>query len=310
MCRVKQFVYSCGHPATESFRYRLCQSPGTTTCVAVDDQHNLNSPCARCIRAKAGRTAQDLQEFSEQTATGWEKTNRRVFTNGDSALDFEWHVPSRCFVDQGFRSLDPFGDDKKKQLRLAPSGITETREEERELAPDELEEEPMAGHSGDMMEVDDPGRAEEWQSVPNRLHSHPPSIMEQQASAEEQLPRISIKPHYNELSTEEQQGPSTMEQKLPVSIKLHCNPPPAEKKRPRLSIKLICRRRSIEEQRRPSTEEKPRRISIKLNCNWVGKIAPCCARQKKQGPLYMTRPEDAAERREGRIAGDTCTSGF
>ncbi|KAK5050800.1 hypothetical protein LTR84_003359 [Exophiala bonariae] len=311
MCRVKQFAFSCGHPATESFRYRLCQAPGTETCMVIDDRYDLNSPCHRCIRWEARRTTQNFQEIENLTARGWEETNRRVFYNGDSALDFEWHVPSRCFIDVGFRSLDPFGDDKKKQLRLAATGMTETREEERQLAPDELEDDSMEGHSGDMMEIDEQPVAEERRPLSIRLLCIPPSNMEQQTSTEEQQqPRRSSRLRRNKLSTGEQSGPSTIKQKRPVSIKLHCNRPKRVKKRPRTSIKLNCKRSPTKEQQGQSSEKMPPRISIKLNCSWLGKVAPCCVRQKQQGPDYATRPEDVEERREGRLAGNTCTSGF
>jgi hypothetical protein len=212
MCRVNQFVFSCGCPATERFRYKLCRSPNSESCVIEDDDYKLNFRCRRCIvheiltesiQPKHDRTEDNTRQWSSAPTLG-KADNRycwlidarfsegeRNFWEEDPGLDFEWIVPSRCFVDPGFRSLDPFEDDRRKQLVEGASSINVPREEERDLAPDELEDNSTA-----------------------EQHHH---------STEEQSPPISTKLNCNGRSTEEQQNRSTEGDRPPISIKLNCN---------------------------------------------------------------------------------------
>lgn len=251
----------------------------------MDEEYTLDSQCGDCIRNEVARKVEYWEEWCDQTAAQWEDTNRNLFRNGDPSLDFDWHVPTRCFVDPGFRSLDPFQDDKKKQLRMAASGSTVTREVEREVAPDELDDEPMDDQDDETEAVDERPTVEQQRPISIRLRCNPPST-------EEQKPRISVKLRCNPPSTEQQEIPSSEEQK------------------PRIRIKLNCKPRPSEEQQTPATKAKKPRISIKLRCNRPAPIAPCCVRQQRHGPIGAYRPEDAEERYNGRINGDNCTAQF
>lgn len=210
MCRVKQFVFLCNCPATERFRYKLCRSPNSKSCVIKDDDCKLNFRCRTCIIDEILTESIQVRQHKREgntihlsSATTLEDVKRywwlvdarfnegeRKFWEGDPSLDFEWHVPSRCFMDPGFRSLDPFEDDRRKQLLEGASSIKVPRKEERDLAPEER---------------DDNSTAEQ--------HQH---------STEERCPPISIKFNSNASSTEEQHH-STKEHTPLISIKLNCN---------------------------------------------------------------------------------------
>ena len=120
MCITRRYLFICRHPASHRFRNAICESAGTRGCTIKDYNYLLQSPCKKC--AKSG-------------------TYQRVPGNGsvedEQALETEWHVPTRCFIDIGFRSLDPFEEDRNK-----------VAEKEEELTP-ENEEPPSSQMSQD-----------------------------------------------------------------------------------------------------------------------------------------------------------------
>ena len=95
MCTTVQYFFSCGHPATHRFRNSICAISFSRACRIRDMDSWLRFPCRRC-------TVQRL-------AVGIKIRTRP--DSDDQGYNDIWHIPSRCFVDVGFRTLDPFRDD-------------------------------------------------------------------------------------------------------------------------------------------------------------------------------------------------------
>jgi len=91
MCITVQYFFCCGHPATHRFRNQLCQQSEGRSCRIRDTNKFLEGQCRRC--------AQD-----------YEKQKRRQQSRVRDPKVFEdtWYIPARCFVDIGYRTLDPF----------------------------------------------------------------------------------------------------------------------------------------------------------------------------------------------------------
>jgi hypothetical protein len=84
-----QYYFCCGHPATHRFRNQLCQqSKGRSMCRIRDVSKFIDSECRRCALDRLRRA-----QSSRPRPT---------------AFDDVWYIPTRCFVDIGFRTLDPF----------------------------------------------------------------------------------------------------------------------------------------------------------------------------------------------------------
>lgn len=120
MCITRRYLFICRHPASHRFRNALCDSAGTRGCNIMDYNYLLQNPCKKCARSGV---------------------HGRVLANGlvedEHAFEIDWHVPTRCFIDVGFRSLNPFEEDRNK-----------VAEKEEELAS-ENEEPPRSQMSQD-----------------------------------------------------------------------------------------------------------------------------------------------------------------
>ncbi|KAI1614631.1 hypothetical protein EDD37DRAFT_110381 [Exophiala viscosa] len=103
MCKTVQYVWLCSHAATKRFRNSICDSAGVRECHIQDATTVVGHPCEECIKRRASMT--------------W-------VGNGSEypALDDDWYVPSRCFIDVGFRTLDPFQEDKSRTSTPRTSG--------------------------------------------------------------------------------------------------------------------------------------------------------------------------------------------
>ena len=96
MCTTRRYLFLCSHPATHRFRNAVCASPSVRGCRIQDYNVYLRHPCKKCATRGMALTYTDAgdQQF---------------------AFDDEWHIPSRCFVNIGFRTLDPFNEDKASE---------------------------------------------------------------------------------------------------------------------------------------------------------------------------------------------------
>ncbi len=99
MCITTQYLFNCSHEATHRFRSDMCSTARTRDCRIQDTNNWINFPCRKCAKSQ--------QHLWQRWWTG----SRRDSPNYD---DF-WHIPSRCFVDVGFRTLDPFATGNRSE---------------------------------------------------------------------------------------------------------------------------------------------------------------------------------------------------
>lgn len=114
MCKTTQFIYSCNHVASHQFRSSVCGSQ--PYCHIIDDEAILPYPCRACKR----RAHKSPSPRCDVTSESGQESDARDFEVGspwsdgfdlDLPQEFQnkrWYIPSRCFVDIGFRNLDPF----------------------------------------------------------------------------------------------------------------------------------------------------------------------------------------------------------
>jgi hypothetical protein len=110
MCTTRRYYFVCSHPATYRFRNHLCDCPSVRGCKVRDYNVYLCHPCQKC--RNIGMPS--------------------IYTCGDEPKHTDvWHIPSRCFVDVGFRSINPFreeDDDSKPGSSTALSRRQSTDE--------------------------------------------------------------------------------------------------------------------------------------------------------------------------------------
>ena len=103
MCTTVRYYFGCNHPATHRYRSDTCAASHTRACRVKDTDRCLRFPCRRCL-LRQGIQVQIPAEHE-------------VPEPNDI-----WQIPTRCFVDVGFRTLDPFGDDKSQPVSpLSPA---------------------------------------------------------------------------------------------------------------------------------------------------------------------------------------------
>ena len=103
MCTTVRYYFGCDHPATHRYRSDTCAAPHTRACRVKDTNRRLQFSCRRCLL----RQGINVQILAEHEIT--------------EPSDI-WHIPTRCFVDVGFRTLDPFRDDKSQPVSpLSPT---------------------------------------------------------------------------------------------------------------------------------------------------------------------------------------------
>ena len=93
MCTTRRYLFLCSHPATHRFRNELCQSPSVRGCQIRDYNVFLRYPCQKCRNCGMAPVLSGLGNDQEPQ------------------YDDIWQIPSRCFVDVGFRKLHPFGEE-------------------------------------------------------------------------------------------------------------------------------------------------------------------------------------------------------
>jgi len=94
MCKTILYAFPCGCPATKRFRNSICDFVDVRGCHIEDSTVHIGYPCDRCFRSGA--------------------TSNLFGGVENPALDDFWYVPSRCFIDVGFRTLNPFQEDRSK----------------------------------------------------------------------------------------------------------------------------------------------------------------------------------------------------
>lgn len=101
MCTTTQVLFLCSHQATHRFRTGVCRNANRDRCSISDETEVLSYPCKGCaaLTSKMGRRRGD----------GGERRWQMPHPFPERLLNVSWYVPSRCFVDVGFQTLDPFG---------------------------------------------------------------------------------------------------------------------------------------------------------------------------------------------------------
>jgi hypothetical protein len=100
MCVTVQYLFNCGHEATHRFRTNMCPIARSRDCRIQDTNKWLGFPCRRCAKSRH---------------SSWKRYCAGAHADSDQFVD-HWAIPSRCFVDVGFRTLDPFA----KEVRSVP----------------------------------------------------------------------------------------------------------------------------------------------------------------------------------------------
>ncbi|KIX93307.1 uncharacterized protein Z520_10950 [Fonsecaea multimorphosa CBS 102226] len=117
MCTTKRYLFLCCHPATHRFRNTLCDSPSVRGCQVRDFNIILGHPCKKC--SDHGLASMHMDLGAEQ----------------ESGADDVWYIPTRCFVDAGFRTLDPFKKAETSEPSTPTSQSTRHSVDEDPLTP-------------------------------------------------------------------------------------------------------------------------------------------------------------------------------
>jgi hypothetical protein len=120
MCTTKKYLYVCECPASSEFRNDLCETPGLGRCRLVENFVFLREPCHHCIETR--------DELLEVPVNGADSSDDSCDDVDDEDV---WQMPTRCFIDCGFKTLDPFKADRdKKSISWRPM--------EEDIAPEVL----------------------------------------------------------------------------------------------------------------------------------------------------------------------------
>lgn len=118
MCHVTIYVFRCGHPATKPFVTQRCIfEQGGARCVDMCEALGRKTVVdLRCPACSASDPASAFRAACSPNGLPY-----LSYLDGDNPLrgrharEFPgvWDVPCRTFVDRGFRTLDPFGEDER-----------------------------------------------------------------------------------------------------------------------------------------------------------------------------------------------------
>lgn len=107
MCTSTRVWYGCGHEATKPFRAAVCLLPCTPACEVRFRILRLPWHCPRCLwgvhENTPGMNRSTILPMDYQEGSG------------PAFSETFWHIPTRCFIDPGFVTLDPFAADRVKQ---------------------------------------------------------------------------------------------------------------------------------------------------------------------------------------------------
>jgi hypothetical protein len=98
MCATSQYLYLCSHPASYRFRTSVCRNPASSSCRIHDENSVLPYACPKCSAKSCTQNSKKTSERIRQTTDINIMVAKKV-----------WCIPSRCFIDNGFQNLDPFG---------------------------------------------------------------------------------------------------------------------------------------------------------------------------------------------------------
>src|SRR5271170_89636 len=100
MCTTNQVLFVCSHQATHRFRTGVCWQANRGRCKIYDATEILSFPCMDCAAIVNNKRRKRGDGRGGSFPQKGPLPNRLLHTT--------WHVPSRCFVDVGFQTLDPF----------------------------------------------------------------------------------------------------------------------------------------------------------------------------------------------------------
>jgi hypothetical protein len=100
MCTTNQVIYICSHRATHRFRTGVCRNATHGRCTIHDETEVLSYPCIDCAAL--------VSKKRRRSGDGRDRPCEMQGPPSKRLLSATWHVPSRCFVDVGFQTLDPF----------------------------------------------------------------------------------------------------------------------------------------------------------------------------------------------------------
>jgi hypothetical protein len=101
MCTTNQVFFVCSHQATHRFRTSVCRQTNRGRCKIYEANEVLSFPCIDC--------AAIFNDKRRKCGDGRDRPFQEQGPLPSRFLNTTWHVPSRCFVDAGFQTLDPFG---------------------------------------------------------------------------------------------------------------------------------------------------------------------------------------------------------
>jgi len=109
MCTAIQFLFACRHQATGYFRVRVCNYAGSPSCQIKKTSIPIPKMCHDC---KRGAERIDPALPGKIESSEHQHQHKAILTD-----NYVWHIPTRCFHDPGFTTLDPFAADRAKQRR-------------------------------------------------------------------------------------------------------------------------------------------------------------------------------------------------
>jgi hypothetical protein len=116
MCTTNQVLFVCSHQATHRFRTGVCRQANCGRCKIYDATEILSFPCMDC--------AAILNDKRRKCGDGHDRPFQEQGRMPHRLLNTTWHVPSRCFVDAGFQTLNPFGvPEYRKNASQSPTQL-------------------------------------------------------------------------------------------------------------------------------------------------------------------------------------------
>lgn len=140
MCTTTQYLYACQHPATHRFRNSVCpyvsrpanrqNALAKNVCRIIDQNTILPHDCETCEDRKARAKAQGSSSGSWRS--GLNVFGPRQVPEKDLYQD-TWYIPTRCFVDVGFQTLDPFGTGEDLETPQTPKSPAADRDDDDDM---------------------------------------------------------------------------------------------------------------------------------------------------------------------------------
>jgi hypothetical protein len=120
MCTTHQVLFLCSHQATHRFRTAVCRNANRGGCGIYDETEVLSYPCKNCAALMSTK--------GPRRSHGDDRRWRKPRPLPTRLLNASWYVPSRCFVDVGFQTLDPFGVGVHQEDTTEPQACSQRAE--------------------------------------------------------------------------------------------------------------------------------------------------------------------------------------